>query len=237
MNDVTTPDLFPRLTELNQIGIALSREKDINRLLEAILVAAKKITNADGGTLYRMHRDRSCASRSCAPTRWASPWAAPPASRSRITPVQLYDEDGRPNNSMVVAYSVLHDQHRQHRRRLHRAGFRFLRHQELRPQDRLSLAVLPHGADEEPRGRDHRRAAAHQRQGSRDRRDRAVLRRPTSNLAESLASQAAVALTNRLLINQLEELFESFIKSDQRRDRRQVALHRRPLPARARRSP
>ena len=30
-------------------------------------------------------------------------------------------------------------------------------------------------------------------------------------LAESLASQAAIALTNRLLINQLEELFESFI--------------------------
>src|SRR5207344_1208678 len=31
------------------------------------------------------------------------------------------------------------------------------------------------------------------------------------NLAESLASQAAIALTNRLLINQLEELFEAFI--------------------------
>jgi HD-GYP domain-containing protein (c-di-GMP phosphodiesterase class II) len=31
-------------------------------------------------------------------------------------------------------------------------------------------------------------------------------------LAESLASQAAIALTNRLLINQLEQLFESFIK-------------------------
>ena len=30
-------------------------------------------------------------------------------------------------------------------------------------------------------------------------------------LAESLASQAAVALTNRLLVNQLEELFEAFI--------------------------
>ena len=30
-------------------------------------------------------------------------------------------------------------------------------------------------------------------------------------LAESLASQAAIALTNRLLINQLEQLFESFI--------------------------
>src|SRR4029077_14103209 len=31
-------------------------------------------------------------------------------------------------------------------------------------------------------------------------------------LAESLASQAAIALTNRHLINQLEELFESFIE-------------------------
>src|SRR5207248_10518706 len=31
-------------------------------------------------------------------------------------------------------------------------------------------------------------------------------------LAESLASQAAIALTNRNLINQLEELFESFIE-------------------------
>ena len=57
MNDVTPIDLFRRLTELNQIGIALSHEKDITRLLEAILVAAKNITNADGGTLYRMHND------------------------------------------------------------------------------------------------------------------------------------------------------------------------------------
>ena len=31
------------------------------------------------------------------------------------------------------------------------------------------------------------------------------------HLAESLASQAAIALTNRLLILQLENLFESFI--------------------------
>jgi len=31
------------------------------------------------------------------------------------------------------------------------------------------------------------------------------------SLAESLASQAAIALTNRLLITQLERLFESFV--------------------------
>ena len=43
-----TDDLIRRLAELNQIGIALSQEKDLERLLEIILVAAKKITNADG---------------------------------------------------------------------------------------------------------------------------------------------------------------------------------------------
>ena len=47
-----------RLAELNQIGVALSQEKDLNRLLELILIAAKKITNADGGTLYRRHADK-----------------------------------------------------------------------------------------------------------------------------------------------------------------------------------
>jgi GAF domain-containing protein len=48
-------DLLRRLEELNEIGISLSREKSLERLLESILVAAKKITNADGGTLYRRH--------------------------------------------------------------------------------------------------------------------------------------------------------------------------------------
>src|SRR5665647_1618443 len=50
-------DLLQRLEQLNDIGVALSRERDITRLLEHILLAAKAITNADGGTLYRMTED------------------------------------------------------------------------------------------------------------------------------------------------------------------------------------
>ena len=52
-------------------------------------------------------------------------------------------------------------------------------------------------------------------------------------LAESLASQAAIALTNRQLINQLEAAVRVVHRPDQHRDRREIALHRRPLPARA----
>ncbi len=38
--------------ELAQIGIALSTEKDINKLLEIIVDEARSLTAADGGTLY-----------------------------------------------------------------------------------------------------------------------------------------------------------------------------------------
>lgn len=45
------------LDQLNRIGIALSRERDTPKLLEAILTAAKSLLNADGGTLYRLDED------------------------------------------------------------------------------------------------------------------------------------------------------------------------------------
>ena len=50
-------DMLARLEYLNEVGSALSREKDIDRLLESILVAAKHIARADGGTLYRVGDD------------------------------------------------------------------------------------------------------------------------------------------------------------------------------------
>ena len=50
--------LLIRLEELNAIGIALSSERDINRLLETILLAAMRITNADAGTLYLLDPDK-----------------------------------------------------------------------------------------------------------------------------------------------------------------------------------
>jgi len=50
-------DLLRRLEQLNAIGAALSNERNITQLLETILVAAKNITHADGGTLYRVSDD------------------------------------------------------------------------------------------------------------------------------------------------------------------------------------
>jgi GAF domain-containing protein len=52
-------ELGQRLEQLNLIGASLSAERDINRLLELILAAAKSITGADGGTLYRVTEDKT----------------------------------------------------------------------------------------------------------------------------------------------------------------------------------
>ena len=56
MNNASN-DLLNRLEKLNAIGVALSAERDTERILEAILEAAKSLTNADGGTLYRVTED------------------------------------------------------------------------------------------------------------------------------------------------------------------------------------
>ena len=47
------------LKRLAQIGVALSAEKDIDRLLEKILTEVRIITRTDGGTLYLMSDDGS----------------------------------------------------------------------------------------------------------------------------------------------------------------------------------
>ena len=51
-------DLFSRFERLNAVGASLSNERNIDHLLENILLAAKAITHADGGTLYRVSDDQ-----------------------------------------------------------------------------------------------------------------------------------------------------------------------------------
>jgi HD-GYP domain-containing protein (c-di-GMP phosphodiesterase class II) len=210
MNDATQPDLLRRLTELNRIGIALSREKDINRLLEAILVAAKLITNADGGTLYRVHGDKELRFEIMRTDSLGIAMGGTTGREIPFYPVKLYEDDGAPNNSMVVAYAVLHDCTVNIADAYAAQGFDFSgtksfdRKTGYRSKSFLTVPMKNH--DDEIIG-------VLQLINAKDRVSGEILpfSEADQHLAESLASQAAVALTNRLLINQLEQLFESFI--------------------------
>ena len=109
------------------------RETDIDRLLEAILVAAKNITNADGGTLYRVTDERTLevrdhAQRHAGHRDGRHDRRRPFRSlRSRST-----TRTARPVTSMVAAYAVHHDTSVNIADAYCEEGFDFSGHQELR---------------------------------------------------------------------------------------------------------
>ena len=205
-------DLSHRLSELLRIGAALSKERDINRLLEAILVAAKEITNADGGTLYRMTEDRQALRFEIMRNDTLGITMGGTSGEDiPFYPVNLYDRDGEPILSMVAAYSVHHDCSVNIADAYTEAGFDFSGTKNFdkktgyRSTSFLTVPMKNH--EDEIIGVLQLINAKHRSSG-----EVVPFSDDDQKLAESLASQAAIALTNRLLINHLEALFESFIQ-------------------------
>ena len=204
-------DLLRRLEQLNAIGTSLSKERDITRLLESILLAAKAITNADGGTLYRMLDDHTALRFEILRTD-SLRIAMGGTSGTPITfpNLPLLDEQGAPNDSLVAAYAAIHHQTVNIADAYDAENFDFsgTRRFDARTgyRSKSFLAVPMKNHEGEVIG--VLQLINAQRPGSTD-----VVNFSSSDqsLVESLASQAAIALTNRLLMTQLEELFESFI--------------------------
>src|SRR5258705_9931672 len=99
-------DLVQRLDQLNAIGASLSAERDINRLLEAILTAAKTITRADGGTLYRLTEEKTLRFEIVRTSSLKYYLGGTTGNPVPFYPIQLY-KDGKPNNGMVAANAAL----------------------------------------------------------------------------------------------------------------------------------
>ena len=209
----TVEDLFGRLEQLNEIGAALSQEKDTDHLLEKILIAAKAITRADGGTLYLKESSDEGERLKFKIMRTDSLGIAmggTTGSPISFYPVHLTGKDGKPNNKMVAAYAAntgktvnIADAYSEEgfdfsgtRNFDKKTGYRSKAFLTVPMKNHLSeiIGVLQLINSKDP---------ATGESG------------PFSNsdqrLAESLASQAAIALTKGQLIDQLVRLFESFI--------------------------
>ena len=203
-------ELYLRLKQLNDIGVALSGETDIARLLEAILVAAKTITNADGGTLYRVTDDRMLRFEIVRNDTLAIAMGGTTGAGVPFQPIALYTPNGVPVTSMVAAYTVHHGHSVNIADAYRHEDFDFsgTKHFDEKTGYRSrSFLTVPM--------KDHESTTIGVLQliNAKDRTTGVVgpFTDADRHLAESLASQAAIALTNRLLINRLEELFESFI--------------------------
>ena len=210
MKMLTSDDLVQRLEDLNRVGVSLSKEKDINRLLENILIAAKNIVNADGGTLYRMVDDRNLKFEIIRTDSLDIAMGGTTGEEIRFPSIALYDNAGKPNNSMVVAYAVLHDQTINIADAYTEQGFDFTGTKSFdkktgyRSKSFLTVPMKNH---------ENEIIGVLQLINAKDRESGEIIAFSATDeqLAESLASQAAIALTNRQLIDQLEKLFESFI--------------------------
>ncbi len=100
-------DLGQRLEQLNAIGASLSAERDINRLLESILTAAKAITRADGGTLYRVTEEQTLRFEIVRTTSLQYYLGGTTGTPVPFYPIHLMSKDGQPNHGMVAAYAAL----------------------------------------------------------------------------------------------------------------------------------
>jgi HD-GYP domain-containing protein (c-di-GMP phosphodiesterase class II) len=206
-------DLFKRFEQLNEIGASLSSEREIGRLLENILLAAKAITHADGGTLYRVSEDQKSLHFEIVRTdslniAYGGTSGEPISAKFKDLP--LYREDGQENNSLIAAYSAIHARTVNIADAYTAEGFDFSGTRKFdqvtgyRSQSFLTVPMKNHeneiiGVLQLINAIDPDSAAVREFSDADQR------------LAESLASQAAVALTNRLLVKQLEDLFEAFI--------------------------
>jgi HD-GYP domain-containing protein (c-di-GMP phosphodiesterase class II) len=203
--------LLDRLERLNAIGVALSAERNNKRLLEMILLGAKEITNADGGTLYTVTEDQQLRFEIMRTQTLGIAMGGTTGKDIPFPPLPLYLEDGKPNINMVAAYTVLNDSTVNIADAYEAIGFdfsgtrRFDQNTGYRSKSFLTIPMKNH--ENEIIGVLQLINAIDPVSG-----EIIPFSKANQQLVESLASQAAVALTNYNLIEGLKNLFEAFIE-------------------------
>ncbi|MCW8972670.1 MAG: GAF domain-containing protein [Gammaproteobacteria bacterium] len=203
--------LLQRIEKLTEIGIALSAESDTPRLLEMILLGAKALTNADGGTLYSVQEDNTVKMEIVRTDSLQFAMGGTTGEPIPFEPIPLYDEQGRPNQHMVVTHAVLNDVTVNIPDAYDTEGFdfsgtkKFDRSTGYRSTSFLTVPLKNHEGDI---------IGVLQLLNAQDEQSGEIIAfdDEAQHLVESLASLAAIALTNRRLIDDLKHLLESLIQ-------------------------
>lgn len=206
-----TSDLLKRLEELNAIGIALSSQRNISLLLETILVAAKRITHADAGTLYLFDAENQVLRFEILRTdSLGIEMGGTSGTPIPYYPVPLYNKAGEPNHANVAAYAALSGKTVNIADAYTAKDFDFT---GTRGFDKKTGFHSTSFLTVSMRDHEDELIGVLQLINAQDRSNGTIIPFSTDDvhLTESLASQAAVAFSNRQLIKQMEDLFESLI--------------------------
>ena len=206
-------ELEDQIKNLSKIGVALSKEKDMGKLLETILLEAKRISAADGGTLYMKTEDNRLKFEIMMTDSLGIHYGgtSPKPIPDTISPVKLYNpETNQPNYYNVSAYAALTGKTINIKDAYTEKGFDFsgtIEYDKKHGYHSKSFLTVP------MKNHENKIIGVLQVLNAKNPKTGEIVSFSTSvNMIESLASQAAVAITNKNLIRELEVLFESFIK-------------------------
>ncbi|MBF0213809.1 MAG: GAF domain-containing protein, partial [Magnetococcales bacterium] len=204
-------DILRRIERLNDIGIALSAERNVNRLLEIILLGAKELTNADAGTMYSVTERHTLKFEILRTDSLGIAMGGTTGIPINFPELPLY-KDGEPNLQMIAAFSALKQTTVNIPDAYEAEGFDFSgtrafdQRTHYRSKSFLTVPLKNH---------ENEIIGVLQLINAKDVQTQEIVAfsEQYQKLAESLASQAAIALTNQKLIADLKALFESFIQS------------------------
>ena len=195
-----------------RLDYLLSRENDINVIFELIMEETRHITHADGRTLYmksddgksmnfEIVRNDSMKTIMGGTSGVEITWPAPP----------LFDEKGNPNHKNVVSYAAHTGETINVKDAYVEEGFDFSGAKNMDKStgyhSKSFLTVPLKNHENEIIGVMQLLNSINQKTGEVQ-----SFSSEMQEQIESLASQGAVALTNKRLVAELKNLFESFIK-------------------------
>ena len=201
-----------QIRRLTRIGTALSAERNIERLFEMIIEEAREFTGADGGTLYIMSDDETELQFAIVQTETLHVRMGGTGGKITWKPVQLQNADGSSNHGNVSAYVALTGNTVNIPDVYDAEGFDFQGTRNFDAQTGYrskSMLVVP------MKNHENDIIGVLQLLNARDEERSEVVSFSAEcrEMTESLASQAAVALSNNRLIHDLEALMEAFIRA------------------------
>jgi HD-GYP domain-containing protein (c-di-GMP phosphodiesterase class II) len=203
---------FEQIRRLTRIGTALSAERNIERLFEMIVEEAREFTGADGGTLYIMSDDETALQFAIVQTEALHVRMGGTGGKITWKPVRLLNSEGLPNHGNVSAHVALTGDTVNIPDVYDAEGFDFQGTRNFDAQTGYrskSMLVVP------MKNHENDIIGVLQLLNARDEERNEVVSfsAECQEMTESLASQAAVALSNNRLIHDLEALMESFIRA------------------------
>ncbi|MFT5162344.1 MAG: HD-GYP domain-containing protein (c-di-GMP phosphodiesterase class II) [Alteromonadaceae bacterium] len=197
------------LEHLIAIGIELSSEKNTTKILEHILLSAKSITNADGGTIYSITKERTLKFETLLNDTLGMYLGGTTGKPIPFPTIPIHI-DGQPNSKALVALAaatntVVNIEDAYKVEEYDMTGARNMDEKiGYRTKSVLTIPMTNHEGELN---------GVMQLINARDSNGSVItFSKEKENLIRTLASLAAVSLTNRQLIDGMEELFKSITR-------------------------